>query len=160
MNKSLKQKRKQKRDAKRELKNHTNQTYTDDSIQETLRQIRLVQNQIIRQNKEKQTHEQKLAQSKNSPEQNTPNVNLKSISFIKNYTSKQNDHVDLQIQKKPTYVGQDGHVHNYRERSETDVYCDVCGDIQSKKTILYFEITPSLHKIKGGIQKNQNPQKF
>ena len=107
MNKSLKQKRKQKRDAKRELKNHTNQTYTDDSIQETLRQIRLVQNQIIRQNKEKQTHEQKLAQSKNSPEQNTPNVNLKSISFIKNYTSKQNDHVDLQIQKKPTYVGSD-----------------------------------------------------
>ena len=53
MNKSLKQKRKQKRDAKRELKNHTNQTYTDDSIQETLRQIRLVQNQNIRQNKEK-----------------------------------------------------------------------------------------------------------
>jgi hypothetical protein len=157
---SFKQTRKEKRNTKRELKNHTNTAYTDDSIKETLRQIRLAQNEIIRQNKEKQDQEQKrLAEIRKSQEP-ISNVKLKPITFVKHYSSKPSDPTKPALQEKPIYFGPDGHVHSYRERSETEVYCDACGDIQLKQDILYFEITPSIHKVKGVVQKNTNPQRY
>jgi len=158
--KSFKQKRKEKRNTKRELKNHTNTTYTEDSIKEALRQIRLAQNEIIRQNKEKQDQEQKrLAEIKKAQEP-ISNVKLKSTTFVKHYSSRPSDPTKPVLQEKPIYFGSDGHVHSYRERSETEVYCDTCGDIQLKQDILYFEITPSIHKVKGVVQKNTNPQRY
>lgn len=156
--KSFKQKRKEKRNTKRELKNHSNTPHDNNSIQETLRQIRLVQNEIIRQNKENQDQEQRLEQIKKSNDQNTSNVRLKPPTFTKYYTSKLEDSTPM-LQEKPVYVGQDGHVHNYHERSDIDVYCTICGDIQSKQNIEYFEITPSIHKVRIA-QKNPNPQKY
>lgn len=160
MNKSLKQKRKEKRNAKKELKNYTQTEYTADSIQETLRQIRLVQNEIVRQKKEKQDLEQKrLDQIKKSQDQKASSFKIPDQTFVKHYTSKP-DVISPQVQEKPKDVAQDGHVHNFKERSETEAYCVVCGGIKSKQDINYFEITPSIRRLKGVVQKNLNPQRY
>jgi uncharacterized protein with PIN domain len=159
MNKALKEKRKEKRNAKKELKNYIKPEYTVDSLQETLRQIRLVQNEIIRQKKEKNDEQTRLEQIEKSKEQKPLPLKTQDQIFVKHYSSK-SDITFPQTQEIPKDVAQDGHVHNFKERSQTEAYCVICGDIKSKQEINYFEITPSIHKLKGVVQKNLNPQRY